>query len=249
MRGASYAHMHKLSIKEIIGMILVAALFLGASYGSERFAVILENLVSTGSIFSMMFYVLILIGIVLTPLATTLPLIPIATTVWGGMIAGSLTLLAWAISSNLCVRIGRKFGRRLVLKILPFSVIKQFADMVPERNLVGGVTLLSMLGAPIDIVGYAIGLFTNLSPLAHTIALTLGAAPFIFFLTYTVTLPIVYQTYIVGFMIIVWFVVYSHLKQKSATKTAHGSESAPPVEDTTAVNPSHRHAQRRRLIQ
>jgi uncharacterized membrane protein YdjX (TVP38/TMEM64 family) len=217
--------MQKLSTKEIMGMILVAMLFLGASYGSEKFAGALEGVVATGSIWSMLAYVLFIIGIVLTPLASTLPLVPVAVVVWGHIPAAGLTLLGWAISSNLAIRISRKYGRRFLVKVLPFKVIRHFADMVPESNLVGGVTVLAMLGAPIDIVSYAIGLFTGLNVWVHTLALTLGAIPFIFFLTYTATLPIIYQTYIVGFMIIVWFVAYSRLKHRSVVQRNDGQEA------------------------
>jgi uncharacterized membrane protein YdjX (TVP38/TMEM64 family) len=220
--------MQKLSIKEIMGMILVALMFLGASYGSERFAYTLESIVSTGGIWSMIFYVLILIGIVLTPLASTLPLVPVAVAIWGNVLAAILTLIAWAISSHLCIRISRKFGRKVLIKILPINVIRKFADMVPESNLIGGVTALAMLGAPIDVVSYAVGLFTRLNPWVHSIAYTLGAIPFIFFLTYTATLPIVYQTYIVGFMIIIWFIVYSRLKHKSVRQTEDSAETFAP---------------------
>jgi uncharacterized membrane protein YdjX (TVP38/TMEM64 family) len=207
--------MQKLSVKEMLGMIAVALLFLGASYGSERFASTLSEVVENGGILSSIFYILILIGIVLTPFASTLPLVPVAVVIWGNLFAGILTLTAWGISAFLAIIIARKIGRRLVVKVVPFRYIKEFGAMVPKSNILGGVTMLAILGAPIDIVSYAVGLFTSVKPISHALALMVGAIPFIFFLTFTATLPIVYQAYIVGFMIIIWFIVYSRLKQRS----------------------------------
>ena len=65
----------------------IAFLFLAASFLSERFASVLRIYIGGGGIASMAAYVGTLIAVVLVPFATTLPLIPVAVSVWGGIIA------------------------------------------------------------------------------------------------------------------------------------------------------------------
>ncbi len=198
--------------KEIIGGLAVALLFLLASYGSGRFSDILQKNIGEGEFVGMVFYVVSIAVVALVPLATTLPLVPIAVTVWGNIIAALLTMIAWIISASVAFYVSRRFGRRIVARYVPMEHIQNFHTMVPRGNLLTAVFLFGLFGAPIDLLSYVIGMFTKLEYKYFILMFVLGLIPFIIFLTYTVTLSFVYQTYIVGCMVVVWLFFYAKLK-------------------------------------
>lgn len=198
--------------KEIIGGIVVATLFLLASYGSAHFSDILQKYIGEGRFSGMIFYVISIAVVALIPLATTLPLVPIAVTVWGNIIAALLTMAAWIISASIAFYISRRFGQRIVARYISMEHIQNFHAMIPRGNLLTAVFLFGLFGAPIDLLSYVIGMFTKLEYKYFILMFVFGLIPFIIFLTYTVTLSFVYQTYIVGCMVVVWLFFYAKLK-------------------------------------
>ncbi len=198
--------------KEIIGGTAVAVLFLLGSYGSARFSDILQKYIGEGGVYGMTAYVVSIAVIALVPLATTLPLVPIAVTVWGNIVASLLTILAWIVSASVAFYLARRFGRRIVTRYIPMEHIQNFHNLVPRGNLLTAVFLFGLFGAPIDLLSYVIGMFTKLEYRSFITMFVLGLIPFIVFLTYTVTLSFVYQTYIVGCMVLVWLFFYAKLK-------------------------------------
>ena len=204
----------RITKKELIGGLAVAALFLVASYGSERFSDVLQKYIGEGEFWGMFFYIISISTIALIPLATTLPFIPIAVTVWGNVVAALLTMLAWIMSATIAFFVARKFGRRIITRWIPIEHIQNFHTMVPQGNLLTAVFLFGLFGAPIDLLSYVVGLFTKLKYRYFITMFVAGLIPFIIFLTYTVTLSFVYQTYIVGCMVVVWLFFYAKLKKQ-----------------------------------
>ena len=198
--------------KEVVGGLAVAILFLLASYGSGRFSDVLQKYIGEGESAGMLFYILSIAVVALIPLATTLPLVPIAVAVWGNVVAALLTMLAWIASASVAFFVARKYGQRVVVRFIPMEHIKNFHHLVPRGNLLTAVFLFGLFGAPIDLLSYVIGMFTKLEYRYFIFTFVLGLVPFIIFLTYTVTLSFVYQTYIVGCMIVVWLFFYAKLK-------------------------------------
>ncbi len=203
----------KFSWKEVLGGLIIALLFLGASFGSERFASTVHSIVGEGGTGGMLSYIMTVIVVVLIPFASTLPLVPVAVSLWGNIVAAVLTLLGWVISINIAFYIARHLGKPVLERIALFRHIERFGDMVPRKNFLLGVFFLGVIGAPIDLASYAFGLFTHVKQRFVVTAFALGFIPFAFFLTYTATLQLVYQAYIIGFMLIAWFVFYGYLKQ------------------------------------
>lgn len=201
--------------KEVIGGIAVALLFLLGSYGSERFSDVLQKTIGEGGFWGMLFYVFSISTIALVPLATTLPFVPVAVTVWGKVIASILTLFAWLISASIAFFAARNFGRKMITRWIPMEHIRNFHNLVPKENLMTAVFLFGLFGAPTDLLSYVIGLFTKLEYRHFITTFILGLIPFVIFLTYTATLSFVYQTYIAGCMVFVWLFFYAKLKSNS----------------------------------
>jgi uncharacterized membrane protein YdjX (TVP38/TMEM64 family) len=220
----------KVSPKEIAGGLSVALLFLGTSYASERIATVLERFIGEGDIAAMITYIFAVILDVMVPLATTLPLVPVAVALWGKVLAALLTIIGWILSAMIAFTIARRFGAKLLEKFKILAAVRQFGDMIPRQNLWWAILCLAIIGVPVDFLSYSIGLFTGMRLKPFILAYTIGVIPFGFFIAYTATLPIIYQTYIVAFMLIVWFLVYAKLRGNQPTE-----EKTTPPKPTPSV--------------
>lgn len=208
----------QLTAAEIIGVIALALLFLGASYGSERFAASLEHAIGGKGHSGMATYVLVVIGVALIPFASTLPFVPVAVSVWGHVMAAGLTLFAWGISAFIAFSVARRFGAVLRRRIMVFRKVRELGAALPRQYYFWGTVALGIIGMPIDMVSYALGLFTPISRLRFVPAIVLGLTPFAFFITYAATLPSLYQAYIMAFLVFMWLYALVRLKERSRSR-------------------------------
>ena len=112
------------------------------------------------------------------PMLTNLPLVPLAVLAWGPWWTASLLLLGWVAGATLSFALGRH-ARELVLR--RFASVQRHADidrLIHPRYRLASLVLLRMT-FPVDVLSYALGLFSR-STTAAEVALStaLGAAPF-----------------------------------------------------------------------
>ncbi len=208
----------QLTAAEIIGVIALALVFLGASYASERFAPVLERAIGAAGTTGMALYVLVIMGIVLIPFATTLPMIPVAVSVWGHVAAAGLTLLGWGVGAFIAFSIARRFGDAFRRRILVFQRVRELGSALPRQYYFWGTVLFGIIGMPVDMLSYALGLFTPIRPFRFLAATVIGLTPFAFFISYTATLPALYQAYIMAFLVFVWLYALIRLKERSRNR-------------------------------
>jgi uncharacterized membrane protein YdjX (TVP38/TMEM64 family) len=115
---------------------------------------------------------------VLLPVLTNLPLVPVATLAFGPWWTAALLLGGWALGSALSFVLARR-ARTLILRRLPS--VQRHADierLIDPRHRVASLALLRAT-FPVDVLSYALGLFSPATTLAqNTLATLLGAAPF-----------------------------------------------------------------------
>lgn len=208
-------HIKQLSVKEIIAGIMVGVLFLSASFGSQEFAQTLKAFIGGGGITAMLWYDISVIILAIVPLGSTLPLIPIAVATWGKGMAIILTVAGWTISASAAFYAARRFGKRLIIKLVPPEYLEGIQRVIQYENLRYVVLIFALIGAPVDVQSYAFALFTPIGPFTFLLWLAMGLFPFAFFVTFTATLPIIYQTYIISLLIVGWFFFYTHVKYQS----------------------------------
>ena len=178
-------------IKAIIELIIVVLLFI-------IFSVIIQanlpflKLIIGKNIFSMGLYIFLLIlAVVFAPL-TLDPLIPLASNLWGWPLAGLLTLSGWLIGSMVAFEIARDYGTKLIGKFVSIDQLNRIESFIPEKNLFWGIVLLR-IAIPIDIVSYALGLFSNISRTKYFFATLIGLIPAAFILAYIGALRLIFQ--------------------------------------------------------
>jgi len=209
-------HIKQLSVKEIIAGIMVGVLFLSASFCSQQYAETLKIFIGGGGITAMVWYVVSVVILAVVPLGSTLPLVPIAVAVWGKSMVIVLTVTGWTISASIAFYVARYFGKRLIVRLVPATYLEGVQKIISRENLRYIVFAFALIGAPVDAQSYAFALFTPIRLSVFLFWLAMGLFPFAFFVTFTATLPIVYQTYIIGLLIVGWFFFYTRLKQQSS---------------------------------
>lgn len=179
--------LEQVKIQEIIAVLLVLLLFVGATILANRYEARLTALVEKDTIPGMVAYVgITIVAVVIAPFSTA-PLIPIASALWGWVVAALLSILGWVIGAQVAFVLARRFGVPLVARIVPLEKISILEARVPQQNLFWAVILLRMT-VPVDILSYALGLFSRMSATSYFWATLIGVTPFAFVFAYTGTL-------------------------------------------------------------
>jgi len=195
------------SVAAVITGLVVVILFVGATVLAQTYANSLELYMTKAESQSMAAYVLItLLATVFAPVSTV-PLIPIAAQAWGWVTAGILSIIGWVIGSMIAFVLARRYGARLVGRIVPLQKIQKFEAKLSSRNQFWTVVLLR-LTVPVDVLSYAIGLFSTMPAKSYLLATTIGVIPFAFIFAYTGTLPPGLQIIVVVEIVLLIILIY-----------------------------------------
>ncbi len=207
----------RLNKKEIIGIVVIMFLFISASLLSKIFSSEINSLVQVEGYSGLILYVAITsIGVLIAPVST-LPLLPIAVTIWGPVVAALLTIIGWEIGSLLAFKFARKFGKQVVSKVANISKLERIANLISKKNLFIMVVLFRFT-LPVDVLSYALGLFTSMSFSAYLLATLIGITPFAFIFSYFSQVPIEVQI-IMGIIALFFFIFVYNKIRKSIVKS------------------------------
>ena len=186
--------------REILIIIIIIFSFIIASYLSHRYASDLRSAIILQGISGSIIYILIMITAVVVAPFETLPLLPVAVTIWGANLAAVFTIIGWSIGALIAFSLARSFGQRLVCRLASKYDIEEWKKLLPEKNIFW-LIVLTRIVLPVDIISYAVGLFTKIHWLPYLSATLLGIIPFAFIFAYGARLPVVFQV-VVGLAIL-----------------------------------------------
>ncbi len=196
-------------ISGVLALAVVGGLFVFASILAARHENEIRILVNEGGAMGVIGYVLITIVAVVVAPISTLPLMPIATVLWVWFWAGFFSIVGWTIGSQIAFYLARRFGKSFIRRITSIEKLKEIEDRIPQHHLFWSVVLLRMT-IPVDVLSYALGLFSHMKSNTYFISTLIGVTPFAFILAYAGTLPIIYQIefLVVGaFALSLWYVL------------------------------------------
>lgn len=193
----------------ILGLFFIFATYLGHIYGSRIENFILENnFTFSGYLFYIM---LMILATVIAPLST-LPLMPIAVSVWGSFTVAVLSTIAWSIGAVIAFYISRRYGIPVVKKFVSEDKIEAINQKIPkDKNLLVSIILLRMI-IPVDILSYALGIFPRVTWKVYTIGSIIGVIPFSLVFAYLGGLSVEFQ--IAGLIVIIPVLFYIWSKHK-----------------------------------
>lgn len=192
----------------IAGILVIVVLFFLASYFSETYQSELEVYIGSGNNIAKLIYIAAeIIATVIAPVST-MPLTPIAAHAWGWVTAGILSIIGWSIGAQIAFIIARKLGKPFVEKMFSLEKLNVFENYFVDKNLFWFVVFLRII-LPVDILSYAIGLFSKMKSAEYFLATLIGITPFAFIFSYTGELPIKSQIIIILAVAIVIGIIYA----------------------------------------
>lgn len=207
------------TIKAIIEIAIAAALFILFSYLVQKNLDFFEKFVINDVSGILIFMLIEITSIVIAPV-TTLPLIAVASNLWGWVLTGVISIFAWTIGSWIAFVIARKYGVRIVRKFISLKSLYKIQKKVPHKHIFWSVVLLRLI-IPVDILSYALGIFTNMKTRNYLLATIIGITPFAFVFAYLGTTHFKYQiiAFLVAFMIfLLGWLITRKVKRKRGKK-------------------------------
>lgn len=177
-------HMHKKLRIWVFILILSAIIGLSAwfyLYG-ESFS-FFQSTVENNLLMGVIVYIILeILSVVVVPVAT-LFLTPIAVAFFGPFLTAIYSIIGWMIGSIVAFLIARKYGRPIVKKFFDLEKIEKYRSKISPNMEFGTLVLLRML-FPVDVLSYALGLFSLVSFRRYVMTTLIGIAPFSFLFAY-----------------------------------------------------------------
>ncbi len=201
--------------KDILSLMLLVLFFAFAIFLTQYYQPEIIKYLDYGYL-SMFIYVLL--GTTSTVLApvNTLPLIPIATALWGGFITALLNITAWTAGAMIAFIISRRYGKPFLNKYSDLEKIARYEKILGTKYIFWNIVALRIM-IPVDVLSYAIGLFTSVKLSTFTLATFIGVMPFAFILSYSPNMPLPFQIG-VGLLVLV-FIYFGYRKIKGIQKS------------------------------
>lgn len=171
-------------IKYLILLLVVATLLI-VSYWYQQdmfnmFRSVAEKNLLLGAI---AFILLEILSVVVIPVAT-LFLTPVAVIFFGPFLTAIYSIIGWISGSIIAFYIARKFGKPFVAKYTDINKIQKYRKYISEETEFWSVVFMRIL-FPVDILSYALGLFSFISFKKYLIASIIGITPFAFIYSYS----------------------------------------------------------------
>jgi uncharacterized membrane protein YdjX (TVP38/TMEM64 family) len=188
--------------------VLVVALFAAAVLLVRLFELPIRTAVSDHAVLGVAVFVVTSVLAVLMPMLTNLPLLPVAVLAWGPWWTATLLWLGWIVGASLSFWLARRARAAIVRRLPSVQRHAQIDRLIDPRHRIGSLVLLRMT-FPVDVLSYALGLFSPRTTLAETaLSTALGAAPFAVLFALFPTWSLTAQA-LVGVASVVLFALYA----------------------------------------
>lgn len=203
--------------KSFIGIIIIIILFILSTLIVQKYLDFFNQYFDIGFLGMVIYVVIVVVSIVIAPISS-FPLIPLAANLWGWVFGAILNIVGWTIGGYISFILARKYGVPLISKFVPIKRINKIESIIPKDNVFWTVVFLRMV-VPVDILSYALGLFSKIDKKRYFFATLIGVSPFAFVFSYVGVVNIYYQigalTLAVGIFFIGVLIAYYKQKRKS----------------------------------
>ena len=177
-----------ITFQEAITAILVVALFFLVSFLAQSYSDELINLMEArGRRESMAIYVIgAALATVLAPFSF-IPFLPVAVVLFGSLQTALLSIIGWTIGAAIAFYLARRYGHPLVHRLIAMERLERLQKRLPSQIFFWSVVGLRML-LPVDILSYALALFTEMPFGQYLLATIIGITPFAFIFSYAAAL-------------------------------------------------------------
>lgn len=193
--------MRKDWINPAINIIIIIGIFIFLTYIIQTNMSFFKTYFDLGLFGMLIFFIILILSIVVVPIAA-FPLFPLASSLWGWVITGTLGVIGFTLGSVISFVIARKYGVDLVKKFLPIEKIYKLEKKIPKEHLFWTVVFFTMVVA-MDGIGYILGLLSKMSLRDYTLATIIGLIPYSFALAYLGSAPYHYTI----LFLLLWLII------------------------------------------
>jgi len=179
-------------------LVAFAAAFVGVSYLAHLYEPEIAAIVNGGGAAGVVGFVVLTAVFVIFVIPLDLVfLVPLGAVVWGPVPTALMSIAGWTLGAAVAFGIARLFGARVVERLIGLKRVRAVESRIPKHHLFGSVILLRMM-VSVDILSYALGLFSTMPWGLYIIATAIGVTPFGFYFAFAGVLPMWYQVAAVG---------------------------------------------------
>ena len=180
-----------------IGIFIIIIIFLITSSFVQNNLEYIKSLIDFGLISMIIFVLILIIAVVIAPF-NAVPLLPIASNIFGWLLTAILSIIGWTMGALIAFGLARKYGVILIKKFISLEQIGKYEKLIPEENIFWSIVFLR-IAVPVDILSYVLGVFSRIKFRTYAIATLLGIIPGAFAFSYVGTLELRFQ--IIAFLI------------------------------------------------
>ncbi|MDD5083547.1 MAG: VTT domain-containing protein [Candidatus Moranbacteria bacterium] len=169
-------------VRSWIRLIAALAVFIVLSYAAQTHVDTLARMVGEGWFGKLSYVAMTIIATVIAPVSSV-PLIAAASGLWGWVMGALLSILGWFIGAAIAFELSRSYGRKRILESLNDQSKAALQRIIPQRYGFVGLILLRM-SVPVDVLSYALGLFSSVDRKTYYISTAIGIIPFAFVFAY-----------------------------------------------------------------
>ncbi len=176
----------------IAGAIVATVVFVVLSQVSQEYSGILQSYTQqAGSLGVFSYITAMAASIVVAPLGTGF-LLPVAANSWGPLWAAVYSITGWTIGSMIAFWLSKKYGLKLVKNVKTIQKLRELERAMPRRHIFLVVVLLR-IALPVDLLSYALGIFSTMGYWTFFWSTVIGITPFAVLTMYAATSTVTMQ--------------------------------------------------------
>lgn len=180
-----------------VSLFFILAVFVLAFFFNETAVSFMGSYIGENYIVSVFLFIFIIFSATVIAPLTVMPLVaPIGVLFFGPLQTALFAIVGWAFGAIVAFLIARHVGRRILARFINLEKLDKYQRYIPERAEFTSLVLLRLL-IPVDILSYAIGLFSRISLLKYSIATIIGITPFAFIISYGVNAIFIKDTQVI----------------------------------------------------
>ncbi len=187
-------------ISAYLSLAVVIILFIMISFIGQYYLEYFKNFIGR-EVFGIVSYILVIIFLTILAPLSSLPLIPLGSALFGPFFNALFNIVSWSIASATIFFICRKYGVPIVKRIVSLDKIKKAEEKISEKREFWSLVFLRMV-IPVDILSYALGLFSKISFSRYILSTIIGITPFAFVFSYLGSFPVIWQLLGLGIALI-----------------------------------------------
>ena len=143
----------------------------------------LKQLVSENMAWGGVIFIFLMIISTVVPPITVFPIIPFVALLLGPFTTTVYAVIGWTIGSMISLLIARHCGLAFLSRFIPLDNLRKYKRKISGKSEFWVLVFLRMI-IPVDILSYAVGIFSRVGFWKYSLASFLGVIPFSFAFSY-----------------------------------------------------------------